>query len=497
MSICPRAAAIYSWLLVVEQATGDHNHEPRSSKSTNTPVSTADIIASLPTSAGTKRRLEEEEGQRQGQYDPDLVPNSIGSMASPSIEFGGTKWKPVQYLPLHDNAARELPHDVRRLYSQLLDVTMYVGIYPPEMKNRILASQGSPIPDSFWETRQSQAPPQLQTSINYFMETELNELEEIQRKADASHHTGRSEPAWNSFVHSPLLDLALQGYHYRGRPSLSSPGLFDLSRLPGRAVPSLELCTTATLARRFTPPFIPRIRGFSIGESVAAGTNWAASKMVDIILGLDLGSRSLSPAVSDATLTPAFSSALNFQGQASESRGSNPNVTSNLDQIPSKLNDDEARKLRHAIREAVWSQPADLNFVNQTCYLPLTYVPTAISIVTKVPTCSDEEGCSDEKGKIQLGVWTAAWHRRIAALVDLGNSPIVTLPLLLAVGHDWKLFFACDRGDRIEIVGGMNVGNTNSLPGLYQLLVTVRLLADWIEKEYAAWIAKIFIPQKP
>ncbi|KAI1258352.1 hypothetical protein MGN70_001403 [Eutypa lata] len=78
---------------------------------------------------------------------------------------------------------------------------------------------------------------------------------------------------------------------------------------------------------------------------------------------------------------------------------------------------------------------------------------------------------SEEEARVQLGIWTAAWHKRISRLVELGDGAIITLPLLIAVGHHWKLYFACDRGpDGIEIYGYLDIGDTKSLPGFYKFL---------------------------
>jgi hypothetical protein len=65
---------------------------------------------------------------------------------------------------------------------------------------------------------------------------------------------------------------------------------------------------------------------------------------------------------------------------------------------------------------------------------------------------------------------------------------IVTLPLLLSVEQNWKLFFACDRGDHLEVVGEMSVGDTNTLIGLYTIVAVVRELANWVDSTFRNWI---------
>jgi len=65
--------------------------------------------------------------------------------------------------------------------------------------------------------------------------------------------------------------------------------------------------------------------------------------------------------------------------------------------------------------------------------------------------------------------------------------------VLLILGHEWKLSFVCDRGDRLEIVGEMLLGDTSSLLGLYTLVAVVRELGDWIEGPFRLWISDLLL----
>ncbi|KAI6747502.1 hypothetical protein HG530_015882 [Fusarium avenaceum] len=53
-----------------------------------------------------------------------------------------------------------------------------------------------------------------------------------------------------------------------------------------------------------------------------------------------------------------------------------------------------------------------------------------------------------EQARNQLGLWIAAWHKRMSAL-GTSNEQIITLPLIMVVEHEWKLMFAYDQGDAI------------------------------------------------
>ncbi|KAK3299702.1 uncharacterized protein B0H64DRAFT_104042 [Chaetomium fimeti] len=127
--------------------------------------------------------------------------------------------------------------------------------------------------------------------------------------------------------------------------------------------------------------------------------------------------------------------------------------------------------------------------VNHTDYPPLLRAPTAVTIATMIGSGSLEDG------RVRLGIWTAAWHIRMAALGISGweDGPLLpTLPLILTHEHQWSLYFAVDRGHKIEILGGIQIGTTSTTQGIYQLLAVLRLLADWIETEFKEWVVTAF-----
>ncbi|KAK0745143.1 hypothetical protein B0T21DRAFT_280455 [Apiosordaria backusii] len=129
--------------------------------------------------------------------------------------------------------------------------------------------------------------------------------------------------------------------------------------------------------------------------------------------------------------------------------------------------------------------------VNQTDYPPLMRSPTAVTMVTKVAWASQEEG------HMQLGIWTAAWHRRMETLGVGGGKlgpQLPTLPLILTHDHGWYLYFAVDRLDKIEVLGPMHIGTTDNIPDIYQLLTVVGFLGDWIDTTFRSWVINVFGP---
>ncbi|KAB5511624.1 hypothetical protein GE09DRAFT_981753, partial [Coniochaeta sp. 2T2.1] len=81
--------------------------------------------------------------------------------------------------------------------------------------------------------------------------------------------------------------------------------------------------------------------------------------------------------------------------------------------------------------------------------------------------------------RLSLAIWTAAWHERMRDLMMTAgtwssDTRLITIPLPLIVEHNWVLSFACDRGDRLDVVGEMTLGEMASLKGLYTLVAVLR-----------------------
>ncbi|KAH6881082.1 hypothetical protein B0T10DRAFT_494766 [Thelonectria olida] len=212
--------------------------------------------------------------------------------------------------------------------------------------------------------------------------------------------------------------------------------LLDLALSRHRCVVK-EYVTTAQIAPAFIPP-------------TGGGGNLVAGKMVDFVL----------------VLAP--------------------------DSEPSSVHDIEMVNL---IRRAVLAQPGSTQYINQTQYPPVQFRPISVSIETKASG-------SAEEGKVQLGVWSAAWHQRMRTLLDSARSTdeerrIITLPLLLAVEHEWKLLYACDRGDRIEILQDMSVGDTKTIVGMYTVMAVLDELAKWSTSVFREWIVDVITSIDP
>lgn len=142
------------------------------------------------------------------------------------------------------------------------------------------------------------------------------------------------------------------------------------------------------------------------------------------------------------------------------------------------------QQLAQAVETIVRTQPEGARSINQTNYEPLALNPIGISIETKSLTGTPIQG------NIQLGIWTAAWHCRVRALFALSLPPdqlLPTLPLIFCQGHAWHLYFACDWGQRIEIVGPISLGDTESLDSIYTLFASLRELCKWVAGPFRDW----------
>lgn len=152
--------------------------------------------------------------------------------------------------------------------------------------------------------------------------------------------------------------------------------------------------------------------------------------------------------------------------------------------------DEELAKI---IQQAVMSQPEGMQSASHTSYQPFNFRPPARFIETKATGSADE-------GRTQLGIYVAAQHQRFesfirwrqAVAVKDFEACVITLPHILTVEHDWKLFYGCDRRSCLDMIGDISIGDTKSLLGGYTLLAVLRAIADYIATQFRNWIYDLF-----
>ena len=103
------------------------------------------------------------------------------------------------------------------------------------------------------------------------------------------------------------------------------------------------------------------------------------------------------------------------------------------------------------LQQAMWhllrDLPMDKKCLSQTDYGPLYFFPAPVAIATKAPNGDKEEA------KIQLGIWTAAWFKRMRELLwhvgRASDERVISVPLLMAEGQHWSLYYAHETDQNI------------------------------------------------
>ncbi|KAH8747769.1 hypothetical protein F5883DRAFT_436950, partial [Diaporthe sp. PMI_573] len=135
-------------------------------------------------------------------------------------------------------------------------------------------------------------------------------------------------------------------------------------------------------------------------------------------------------------------------------------------------------------------------------YGPLRKFPAPVAIETKTA------GGDIEEAKVQLGVWTAAWFKRMADLdrqskskglrIKMKTSPrSLGVPLLLIEGHRWSLYVACENDADIIIYGPEEIRHTNTIAGLYKLVACLKATGNWIRTSFWPWLRQHTVPTPP
>ncbi|KAK3311213.1 uncharacterized protein B0T15DRAFT_548523 [Chaetomium strumarium] len=343
--------------------------------------------------------------------------------------------EPVTYCGL-DDPGIQLPAEIQDLSNQIAVVAFGEGSLPTSIKARLLVQDtvhaSSPrerIPDFFFGDYNGNGTDSATRDDAIRKDLDMHaQLMKVIAATRQSVRWTRSEAAWNLYVHSLMLELAL--------------ATVDNVRS--------ELITTAQILSDFLPLTVaPGTRPSEYGPATTSATTIVTSqeKMVDFAFVLDCG-----------------------QGSPLHS-------------------------------------PFGQKSINHSDYGPLYELPAPIAVEAKTATGSEEEE------KVQLGVWTAAWFRRMKMLVGssklrkssatggsetdqtAGNldsalsTAVISVPLLLVVGERWMLFYACEKDNRIIIYGSDAIGDTSTVLGVYKLLRALQCIGRWITAHFLPWFA--------
>ncbi|RMZ66335.1 Methyltransferase type 11 [Pyrenophora seminiperda CCB06] len=115
--------------------------------------------------------------------------------------------------------------------------------------------------------------------------------------------------------------------------------------------------------------------------------------------------------------------------------------------------------------------------------------PIAVSIETKTPNGSESAALT------QLSLWAATHFNRLRTLLPPSKRDVVSmpLPLIMAVGGRYSLFFAIDGAieEGISITGGETAyGDCATLEGCYQVLAGLLLVGTWVKEVWVPWFVR-------
>ncbi|KAI0405862.1 hypothetical protein F4802DRAFT_560995 [Xylaria palmicola] len=357
--------------------------------------------------------------------------------------------KPIYVKALKNNVAH-LPNDVKSLYASLLPVSFGEEIIPSEVSSEVKALVGSQArPYSFRTATTTPEAASIHTAL-------LDVLTDAMEAADNGYY----EHSWNNFVHTPLLKKVFASSQYAGFGGggsihqdprarvvgvMSAPILGDYIPCVLPHPPVTEPATENDLvslsqgvpALSVSEPYTNPLFGLDAPKLVQTRTN---SKKVNYVLALDLGDTPL------------------------------------LKVLKFYLHNDAVMRYLSAPH------------INQTLYPTLSYSPIACSIETKVATATHDP-------LLQLGIWVAAWHKRMkclreyliseATILQPKNSERIPSTLLIeVVNHNWQLYFACDQGQSINVYGPLTIGSTENLVDAYMLYASLSIIKDWIQTTF-------------
>lgn len=94
--------------------------------------------------------------------------------------------------------------------------------------------------------------------------------------------------------------------------------------------------------------------------------------------------------------------------------------------------------LRAALERLLGDLPLDMKALSRSDYGPLRDFPAPVAIETKTSSGNMEEA------RVQLGIWTAAWFKRMRELSRHGDR-VIAVPLLMVESEQWWLYYACEE----------------------------------------------------
>lgn len=142
-------------------------------------------------------------------------------------------------------------------------------------------------------------------------------------------------------------------------------------------------------------------------------------------------------------------------------------------------------------RIAAFQHSSPTGSLNHTEYRPLRDFPIGISIEIK------RIGEAVVGGELQLGIWLRAHWKFLATALHTDADDLVQqlpfIPALLVHGHHWYLVVSTLQKDRMVLYTNIRIGHTQHALGVFELVYSLRVLAEWMEEKYWPWFAEALL----
>ncbi|KAI1123043.1 hypothetical protein F5Y10DRAFT_270484 [Nemania abortiva] len=374
---------------------------------------------------------------------------------------------------------------IKKLLKNINDYTAKgCGVLPKEIKPYFTAiyREGEAADPAVWWF-ETEASPSAIRGINPLVDAdafalmELAMLRKIQARAASSKTNNRHECHWVSAVYMPLLQHVFE----------------EEVQVENVATATMEGDSIPLLKRLRTQP-----RSTSDSTLDAFDT------------------------LSEFCVTVTGSSVSSINSQNSSFKGNKG--THNLAHIQSHsnakfvnfvltMNPPEHDALRETIRNLITGiSDKGRRHVNQSAYQPIKDKIIAVSIgaTTEFSTVDP---------LLRLGLWTAAWHKRmktlrqhvfatyIASIHDEGErmkhriyeqkKRMITVPVITIVGHQWNVYFVFFDAQSITMHGPVRLGSTEELLSTYVLVASLRAIYHWIQTTFKEAMEDWFMVPSP
>lgn len=371
---------------------------------------------------------------------------------------------------------------IKHLYQQIQESNEWRrGIVPAEICEQFTTAYKKthlmgPPPHCFRQPNLSAGSDGL-TPADY-AKAEFILLRKVLREAKRSKMYQRNECGWNATVYAPLLNQVFQDQDEQAEAEAEA----EAEKPSVRA----EAIMTATME----------------GDSIPLKRSTDAASSAG--LNIDLLSE-FCVTVTASSTSSAFSGV--FEGIGSPRR----NLTQLHSRSDTKIVDyglvmdvPKNSALQEAITDLATrvSLKGGRRHINQTAYQSIQDSVIAVSIETKTELSAVDP-------LLQLGVWTAAWYKRMSFLRrDVFATSVasvrdeeqllrlrqleqqrrlVPVPLITVVGHQWDLYFAFfDAATSITLHGPVKIGCTESIMEIYVLVDSLKAVREWVQSTFKA-----------